>query len=46
MSLIMFYLNMGGHGQGYMSLRLCVFFYVLLEHDGLPYDLPLVVHLE
>ena len=24
--------------QGYLSLRLCVFYYVLLEHDGLPHN--------
>ena len=35
-----------GMTQGYLSLRLCVFYYVLLEHDGLPDGLPLVVHLE
>ena len=35
-----------GMTQGYLSLRLCVFYYVLLEHDGLPHGLPLVVHLE
>ena len=32
--------------QGYLSLILFVFYYVLLELDGLPNDLPLVIHLE
>ena len=35
-----------GMTQDYLSLRLCVFYYVLLEHDGLLHDLLLVVHLE